>query len=266
METPDSQQENLHEAEADISIGPVPSGMPAVTDISPEDKIQSYFKKDLARYILRDKYSYHCFDGQKDNEKALLYIRKHWMIQVIILCQAIFWMALPFGLLVLLLSYFSDYLDHTITKLVIVFLHLAILFIALNWFIKWLDHYLDVIIITNKRIIDINQTRIFDRKISTMSLGQIQDVSGQVKGFIPSVLKYGVLNIETAGQGQLKELMRSAMQKDGKSISRQTDLAGMGGVFELRYVYRCDRVATAILNIRDYYLKRAGISDADTQA
>jgi len=241
---------NLQQNPVTVSNNPSANSM----EISPENKIQSYFKDDLSRYILPDKYAYNCFDGQKDNEKALLYIRKHWIVELTTLAQAIFWMFTPIIALSAILIYFPGLLDSVITRIGIVLLHLVILFIALNWFIKWLDHHLDVIIVTNKRIVDVNQTRIFNRKISSMSLGQVQDVSGQTRGFIPSMLKFGVLNIETAGQGQLKQLMRNAMNTSGN----KSGVASTGGIFELRYVYRCQRVATAILNIRDFYLKRAG--------
>lgn len=66
-------------------------------------------------------------------------------------------------------------------------------------FLIWTDHFLDILIITNKNLIDIEQKGIWRREISVMDLGKIQDVTTEITGFIGTILNYGDIHIQTAG-------------------------------------------------------------------
>lgn len=155
------------------------------------------------------------------------------------------------------IGYNPDLMDSVYFRLLIIFVHLFELFMMLNWYVKWIDHHLDIIIITNRRIVDVNQRKIFNRTISSTSLKQIQDVSGSVVGLIPSLLNFGKINVETAGAGQLRGLMESMIRNTQKDQALHPENIGQSGnVFEMPYVYNAMRVATAILNIRDFYIQR----------
>lgn len=86
--------------------------------------------------------------------------------------------------------------------LFIIFL-LAWLFIVWSFiFIALTDHFLDVLIITNKHIIDIEQKGLFSREISVISLSEIQDITTTIDGFTETVLGYGTLIIQSAGSSR----------------------------------------------------------------
>lgn len=74
------------------------------------------------------------------------------------------------------------------------------LFIWLFFFFSFIDYYLDVWIITSERIIDIRQNGFFSRIISEQKLDKVQDVTSEVHGFFPTVLKYGDVHIQTAAE------------------------------------------------------------------
>lgn len=76
------------------------------------------------------------------------------------------------------------------------------LFIWLFFFFSFIDYYLDVWIITNERIIDIQQRGFFSRVIAEQKLFRVQDVTSEVNGFIPTLLRYGDCHIQTAGTKQ----------------------------------------------------------------
>lgn len=79
------------------------------------------------------------------------------------------------------------------------------LFAWLFFFFAFIDYYLDVWIITSERIIDIEQRGFFSRVISEQKLFRIQDVTSEVHGFWPTVLRYGDVHIQTAGsKGRFK--------------------------------------------------------------
>jgi uncharacterized membrane protein YdbT with pleckstrin-like domain len=63
----------------------------------------------------------------------------------------------------------------------------------------WTDYYLDVWIVTNRRVIDVEQRGLFSREIATMQLSKIQDITTEVKGFLPTLIGFGDVHVQTAG-------------------------------------------------------------------
>lgn len=56
----------------------------------------------------------------------------------------------------------------------------------------------DVLIITNHRVVDVDQRGVFTRMVSEAPLGSIQDVSWMAKGFFESLFRMGTLRIQLA--------------------------------------------------------------------
>lgn len=75
-----------------------------------------------------------------------------------------------------------------------------VLFIWINVAIVATNIYLDVLVITNKRIVDIEQKSLFARTVSTVRFDRIQDITVEVHGLIPTMLHFGTLRIQTAGE------------------------------------------------------------------
>lgn len=71
---------------------------------------------------------------------------------------------------------------------------------ALLFFVSWLNYYLDVWIITNERIINITQQRLFHRIVSEQKLYRVQDVTWQIEGVLGNLFKFGNVTIQTAGE------------------------------------------------------------------
>jgi membrane protein YdbS with pleckstrin-like domain len=56
------------------------------------------------------------------------------------------------------------------------------------------------ILVTNEHIVDIDQVTIFRRSVATLTLGRIQDVSAETAGPVQTLLQYGTITVQTAGQ------------------------------------------------------------------
>lgn len=79
----------------------------------------------------------------------------------------------------------------------------ALFFINLFWialFIILTDFYLDVWIVTDKRMITVEQNGLFSRTISEFELSKIQDVTVEVHGIIATMLDYGDVKVSTASE------------------------------------------------------------------
>ncbi|MDP6387725.1 MAG: PH domain-containing protein [Candidatus Pacebacteria bacterium] len=91
-------------------------------------------------------------------------------------------------------------------------------------FAIWTDYYLDMWLITNKRIVDIEQKGFFNRDISTFRMERIQDITVEIKGVIATLLNFGNIHVQTAGESQefiIKGIGRPKYVKE--IIMRQAD-------------------------------------------
>ena len=132
------------------------------------------------------------------NEKILMVVHKHWVAYAMK-------MFIVFTLLVLPLSVTAIALGSGVisTDAIVFVRFLAIAYlmiIMLIAFLFWMDHYLDVWIITNERVIDVEQHGLFRRETSEFGIDKVQDITVEVPHMIATFLKYGNLRIQTAGE------------------------------------------------------------------
>lgn len=78
--------------------------------------------------------------------------------------------------------------------------------IGIYWLFVWMgayhtftDLYLDQWVVTNHRIIRIDQSGFFDRQVSSLHLNRVQDVQTDVHGLLAELFGFGTLSVETAG-------------------------------------------------------------------
>jgi len=136
------------------------------------------------------------FRGQHAGEEIIKIVRRHWfniLQQYLIIFVMIF---LLFFSLQVLPSIFSFSKNGSELLFAESFFAIIIWFYI---FIIWIDFYFDVWIITDNRIVNIEQKALFMRCVSELKFSKIQDVSIEVDGFIPTILNYGDVHIQTAG-------------------------------------------------------------------
>jgi uncharacterized membrane protein YdbT with pleckstrin-like domain len=140
-----------------------------------------------------------------DSERILRVVRKHWYVlvrDIILLC-----MLLALGVATLLFSVFGpihDIVTFTGSRF------FAGMFSSVTWLIlmwimawnMWTDYFLDVLLITDRRIFDIEQLGLFRRTSASFRLDKVQNVTVDQKGFVATMLDFGTVRLETAGDGE----------------------------------------------------------------
>ena len=140
--------------------------------------------------------------NQDKDEKIVMLLRRHWMYFA---GPAIALFALAVILIIFYAGsavYFPFVLAAPYLNLVLLITCLYLLFVWLFFFLVWTDYYLDIWIITDKRIVDIEQMGLFKREVSEFKLFRIQDVTIEVKGVLPTFLNYGNVYVQTAGENR----------------------------------------------------------------
>ncbi|MBT6068421.1 hypothetical protein HOG48_01565 [Candidatus Peregrinibacteria bacterium] len=136
------------------------------------------------------------FPGQKEGEKVRLIVSKHWIIYVHMLKQFVIFAIVPFFTVIFL----TADTDPNVKSIFYIFALVYLSYFFLIVFIKWLDELLDIIIVTNKRIISIEQVNLFQNTSSETNLPMIQDVKSRKKGILGSLFHFGELEIQTAAE------------------------------------------------------------------
>lgn len=140
------------------------------------------------------------FAGQKDNEEIILIVRRHWFDIFAQLFLVFFMVLLLIAGHTYIPSLFPFFQSSPMDDL---FLFLESLFAMMIWivfFIIWIDYYFDVWFITDRRVIDIAQKGLFNRHVSELEHENIQDVTTEVVGVIPTFLNYGDVFVQTAAE------------------------------------------------------------------
>jgi len=173
------------------------------------------------------------FSLHKD-EEIILERRQHWLP---IAAEGVF--LLLVGIAPLLSLLILDAMPPLLRTLIQTYT-IPVIFFALAWLevmwlifaVSWTNYYLDVIILTNKRVIDIEQIGLFARDIAELRYENIEDLRVEVIGLLPSLLHYGNINIQTAGEHR-EFIIRNIPDPHGviDMISSQYDIVmGKGGM------------------------------------
>jgi hypothetical protein len=134
----------------------------------------------------------------KDDEEIILIVRRHWFSLAIEAFTDLFIFLMTVFAVVAFDSVFLKHVEIGAVSLSSFFLSFVALFLWMRFFGVWSDHWLDAWIVTNKRIIDIEQQGFFHREVSSFSLNRIQDITYTISGIIPTWLHFGNVRIQTA--------------------------------------------------------------------
>ncbi len=136
---------------------------------------------------------------QKSYEKIKYVLRRHPITFAPKILFTIVLIVFPAILYFMITNIYPALLEneniYTLTTLLGSIYYLSILLFTFTHFV---DFYLDMWIITNDRIIDIEQFNLFSRTISELDLFRIQDITTDVHGLFASMFNYGNLKITTA--------------------------------------------------------------------
>ncbi|OGH61672.1 MAG: hypothetical protein A2848_01855 [Candidatus Magasanikbacteria bacterium RIFCSPHIGHO2_01_FULL_50_8] len=138
---------------------------------------------------------------QKPYEKIVYLIRRHWVTYIPTVLLFIVLAAVPLAVAFILNQTSPALLTepHSYAFFMLLF-SVYELSIALFFYASFLMYYLDLLIITNDRLVQVQQRNLFSRSISELDLFKIQDSTSEVHGFVATIFAYGKLSIQTAGE------------------------------------------------------------------
>ena len=134
-------------------------------------------------------------------EKIVLVLRRHPFVFLSEAALIILLMAVPLGGWFLVSHDWPDLLEGPVSRPALILLASAYLLLTWHFLIaKFVDYYLDLWVVTNKKILNVEQNGLFARTISELELDKIQDVTSEIDGILPTLLNFGDVSIQTAGE------------------------------------------------------------------
>lgn len=139
------------------------------------------------------------FEGQEQNEKVLRVVHRHWfdilMQYVPVLVVVFFMVASVVAVPILFPAFWKGnqvlfWFFETFAGMVM-WVFSALIFV---------DYWLDVWIITDRRVVNVEQKGLFMREVSELRHQKIQDVTTEVEGFFPTLLDFGNVFVQTAAE------------------------------------------------------------------
>ncbi len=138
---------------------------------------------------------------KKPDEKIVFQMRSHWITFLGEIVLVLVLGALPVGLFIVFQGVWPSLLVGTISKPILVLMTSAYYLMLWVFFItKFIDYYLDVYLVTSDRVLDVSQQGMFSRTVAELDLARVQDVTSEVKGVLRSLLNFGNVYIQTAGE------------------------------------------------------------------
>ena len=140
------------------------------------------------------------FPGQQADEEICLVVREHWMTFFL---RFLAWLMFAAFLMLgdwAIAKYLPVLKTSPYAGFVALLRSVYLMFLLLGLLIVWVMYYLNVQIITNQRIVDITQNSLLSHTISELHLSRIEDVTAEVTGIFGTLLDYGNVYIQTAGE------------------------------------------------------------------
>lgn len=152
------------------------------------------------------------------NEQIILMARRHWFFVAIAMLKPILLSLLPW-LAAFALAFFDLSMANQ-QAFAALFWYGSWLFWSLCFcwgVLIWVDWYLDLWVLTNQKIIDIQQMGLFKRLVMTYAINNIQGVAIKTGGPLATFFKYGNAEIKISGQADaivFREIPNAALVQD----------------------------------------------------
>ena len=122
-------------------------------------------------------------------EKVDIVLRRHWIAFAFLAIYGLGWILFTIVLFSVLGSSAS-----------VILMNIAFwMYYSLFLYVSWLNYELDVFILTNNRIVCVEQKTFLNRSVGETTLDKVQEVSIETKGLLANIFDFGTLKILTSG-------------------------------------------------------------------
>lgn len=139
------------------------------------------------------------FDSQLENEKIYLIIREHPIVPTFKL--AFVFILVGFGIVAHWLI--PDLIPNTLSDSTLaglsLFFYIFYFGLLLGGLLIVVFHYLSLQIITEMRMVDVDQSGLFGRKVTEIQIENVEEVTSKATGVLATLFNFGNVTVQTSG-------------------------------------------------------------------
>lgn len=136
------------------------------------------------------------------DEKIIIQTRRHWFILAAKMLGPLLAVLIPPFVWLWIIVHPPQILPYTLSEYNTIFIYFYSIWLLMQWvslFTIWTNYYLDVITLTDRRVILMDQKGFFYRNIASFRLERMQDMHIEINGVIATFLDFGTIHVDTAG-------------------------------------------------------------------
>jgi len=169
------------------------------------------------------------FKGQQDGEEFVCFFRHHWIGLVKDFGYFLIFLLLSVLVLMSVVKIQIMVRESQGLKLLFLFCFMLGNFYIHKFFVKMLNHFVNVGIITDRRVIDHRKTIFLTDTIDSIDMAQIQNLEKIEEGLLSSLLGFGDIKIFLSASDAVKTFQGVPNAKfHFRCISRQKEVRQMG--------------------------------------
>ena len=134
------------------------------------------------------------------NETAIAVVKRHIIGIVGLYLEALVAIIAVLSLVFLITPDVLNDLSKQSNRLIVAGVVFAIAVLIFVLFVATYAYRLNRLLITDRNLIQVGQSALFGRKISRLSIANVEDVSAEQKGILATMFNYGNLQVQTAGE------------------------------------------------------------------
>ncbi|MDO8591803.1 MAG: PH domain-containing protein [bacterium] len=138
-------------------------------------------------------------DLLEPGEQLVVIVRKHPIGIVGIYIEALVGLLVVFGLFLAIAPDFFNGLSTQAYKILVGIIVFGLAILILFLFIATYVYRQSRLLVTDRSLVQILQKSLFIRKISRLSMSNVEDVSAEERGILSTIFNYGTIVVQTAG-------------------------------------------------------------------
>lgn len=138
-------------------------------------------------------------DLLEPGEQLVVIVRKHPIGIVGIYAEAVIGLLAVFGLLLAVAPNFFTGLSNQAYKIMVGVIIFGLAVLILFLFVATYVYRQSRLLVTDRSLVQILQKSLFIRKISRLSMSNVEDVTAEERGMLSTIFNYGTIIVQTAG-------------------------------------------------------------------
>lgn len=158
------------------------------------------------------------FESQLDDEKIYLVIREHPILLGFRLGLIFFLFIIGAAAQILVPRIIPDFFSELMLSVISLLFYIYYLGLLVGSLLVFVFYYLSLQIITDRRMVDVDQSGLFRRKVTEIQIENVEEVTSSAHGLLPTIFNFGHVLVQTSSANNEFEFENVAHPEQVKKL------------------------------------------------